>query len=401
MENASRLRKLLEAARRWMGGLGTEAAPDESATETRMESTLDDLNQIVRQKLCDAIETALKSHQLADARRWIDRGMELFPTNPRLIELRAWHALLTGRADLASQWLGELSDPTPRQKLFLQLVRCQAGLRALAHLELNEWSREPDCPQEARVLLAWLDLQAGEIQSAQQVLHRNMKLNPDAETCRLLILLDFSEDMPHAARHAAGLLLHAYSHHPRIAWWLMSMGLMDQAGVSLVPVEMIGQLADELLARPELIPSLAAAIKRSGKRGRIELLRRSIGRIVDRLDDAPPALQALAELCLAAGDEDDARRWIRRGLRINPQSAAFALLLDSLPDDPGADEDHPLVALRRAQQAHPGYPDLRRALILRCRHHGLMDLARQQSELWITEQPNHPLARKTAGEIAA
>lgn len=349
-------------------------------------------------------ERALERDDFAATRAAIRQGQHAAPRHPRLRELRARLALAEGDAELAVRLLEADPKPNARRRLLLALARCQAGRRIEAELQLRTWTRDRQCPSEGRALLAWMELEKENAAAARRVLTPNLRHGPDALTCQMLLLMDVAEQLPRATRQAAAYLSHAFCHDPHIARWLSSFQIAPQLEHLQAPLELIERLAQQLLHKPHVIRSLVVAQQHRPSLGRIDLLRRALIRIVDRLAEPIIAVEALARLAQASGDIDEARRWTRRGLKLEPYSASLALLLDQLTDADDADDQatpRPLQVLRRAVTAKPQYNDLQRALILRCRKAGLHVQAARLAQRWIDRQPDNLLAARTHREIAA
>ena len=372
---------------------------DAQATHNRQLA----MRYLAASEACDDLADALRRDAPVAAEHALQRVMQIDPQHPRLIELRAIEALHRVRPDEAMAMLEALPRPTARQKLLLQLVRCQADQKALAHLELAEWSHSDRCPPQARVLLAMLDMELGDFDAARAALRRNDRHTSDPVTHQMLALLGVVEDMPECVRGATSVLVHTFGHQPLVRCWLTALGLSDDDDLQHPPMEMIDQLAVELLSRPQTIAALVEAQRYEPDAGRIELLRRAIQRIVADLTDPLPAVEALAELAFMADQPDDAARWVRRGLKLSPYSAKLALLRNRLGPiaDREADDGGLLSVLRRAADAHPTYPDLQQALIAQYQQQGLGHLAAQHVRQWAQKQPDHPLVRKALEDLAA
>ena len=235
----------------------------------------------------------------------------------------------------------------PFDRRLARLARwCVDGRLAAAELELYAWQRDPDCPAQARVLLAAL----------------TARRDPD---------------------HTSDLL------HPDI-----DLDHVEQGNPS------VEQLAAALADSPQLIESLVAAQKIEPDQEAVALLRQAVAMVVEDESHRAVGCQALAELALLADDPDDARRWAHRGLEVNPRSAALAMILGQLRDDP-RDGPPAAVVLDDAHQAHPDYPDLRAALIRREFADGHTDQAHIRLRQWLSDEPEHPIAHRVHGELAA
>jgi tetratricopeptide (TPR) repeat protein len=358
------------------------------------------IRHLVIDEATTAIHRALERRDHPAAERAIAQALRIDAASPRLAELRAWYHLDLNQPQVALDILDAVPRPSPQLKLLLQLVRSLAGAKARAHLALNSWARHRDCPPAARVLLAALDAEAGHTGEALAVLNTDPELAADPRACCLQILLEGSRDVSQAARRAGAILLRRFGRHQHVTRFLDSLDLARRSDAT-VPIEMIGQLAEELLDQPQVIESLVVAQQCHPQPLRIELLRRAIARIVDQLAEPIAALEALALLGYLAGDHDEAMRWVRRGMKIAPMNVRLALLADEL--ERGTTDASPELSttLRHLAEAHPGYPDLQRALIHRYHRRNNRDAALRHLAQWQHAQPDHPLAQRTRQELAA
>jgi tetratricopeptide (TPR) repeat protein len=218
----------------------------------------------------------------------------------------------------------------------------------------------------------------------------------------MLMLMDLAEDLPAAAQRHATMLAHRFAHHQATASMLRSLGLSRQIDPAAVPLEMVDELAGQLLSRPHVIGSLIVAQKLKPNPARIELLRRALVRIVDDLAEPVEAMAGLGRLALLAGDRDEARRWARRGLKLQPLDVRLALLLNEAVEQPVDAGDEPILdTMQRIAAARPGYPDVQRALIDRYHQAGRDHHARAHLQAWLDNQPDQPLAEQTRKELAA
>ncbi len=352
-----------------------------------------------------AARAAIEAGDLDDAQDTIQFGLIDDPQHATLHELSAWCQLIEGRADLAVESLSRDARNVARRRLLLNVARCQSAQKQAAHLDLLAWNREERCPTEARLLLAILEAEAGNREAARAILTESLQHDADTLTCQMLVLLELEDEtkaIPNS--RSVNLLAHAFSHDAAVDRWITSLELPAPAALPDVPLEMIDQLAAQLLQRPDVIPTLVVAQRHAEQPHRVELLRRALGRIVWDLEHPLPAVEALGELSLLAGQYDDARRWVRHGLRDQPFSASLALMLDRIDrtaPDSATDTAATLHNLRVASHANSQYADLRRALILRYDSEGLRHLAQRHAQAWLANQPDHPLARKTLAELAA
>jgi len=348
---------------------------------------------------------ALAQGRLDDAARAAHRGLIYNPDHRPLRQTAARIALQRQRPCDVDALLG--TDPqNPQSRLLLLVAMLQSGQRDAARLQLHTWTAQPDAPAEAYALLAALELDDQRPDAARQVLSRAEQLiDPPHILPQLRLLADVADNRTHSPRRTAATLAHRFRADSFVGGFLRSLGLDQPADHLHTSMEVVDQLAGQLLRRPYVIPSLVEAQRLQPQHQRINLLRDALGRIVDDLPDTTVATESLAHLAHLAGDVDDARRWARRALQLKPYSAAMALLLDRIDNTPGvpADTQPHLTdcALRDAHEAKPDWPDVRRAMILRCQSRGKADLARHYADQWIAQHPDHPLARQTASEVAA
>jgi tetratricopeptide (TPR) repeat protein len=375
-----------------------------AADEARLHRQLAASMTHARASECAAsAELALHRRDTAGAVRAIARGLALEPTHAHLLELKARIELIHDRPGRAMDILQRLEGTGRRDdrvRLLIQLARCRTGEMDAAMLELTAWSRQEDCPAEARVLLAALQQGRGELEAARRTLQQNMARGPDVMTCQAMVVLEVRENLPASAHKAAGYLAHAFIDEAFSARFLASLRLTPRQAATHAPPEMVEQLAAQLLHKPGVIATLVAAQKLEPNAGRIELLRRALGRIAESAADGLAVAEAMAELAELAGDVQEARRWAKRGLRLAPFSASLALLLDRVGSGSPIEQDiQSLDALRKAAKARPSYADVRSALIRRYQAAGYHRLARRAAERWIAEQPEHPLARAAWAEL--
>lgn len=207
----------------------------------------------------------------------------------------------------------------------------------------------------------------------------------------------------HGADGLTRRLHREHGHDAQAMRWLDLVGAVPAEDLPAVSDATIEQLAGELLDQIEVLPSLVAAQRIERDAQTITVLRGGVLRMLRDLDDDRAMLtacQALADLAMLAGDEDDARRWAHRGLRIDPYAAHFAIILSRVADDPAIGPPASSV-LKDAVNAHPKYPDLRAALIRREFAEGRLDIARRRLTQWLQREPNQALAIRLQHEIAA
>lgn len=352
--------------------------------------------------MLDDAEHAMHHGQSVRAQLALAAAQRVAPDNGRTIEIEARLALLRARPREAVDRLERDASPNDRRRLLLALARCQAGDIATAHLDLAAWSRRDDCPPEARILLAKLELDADDVEAARTALRGHRHRPNDPMTCQMLILIDTAEDLPQAAQQAAAMLARAIADRGGSTAmnnrWLATLGLTPRT-VRVEPThEQVAQLAQSLSHEPTVIPSLVRAQQIEAKPTHLRLLRRALVRIADTLPEPRIAFEALANLAEIDSDRDDAARWARRVLRDDAYSAPMALLLDRVGHDKTS---HTTDALEHASAQHPEFSDVQRALIDRYRRVGRLEDARAAADRWIARDPSNPTAAAVAKELAA
>ena len=294
---------------------------------------------------------------------------------------------------------------SPEQRLARLCEECITGCVAAAELELHHWQRQEHTPTAAKVLLAALLARRGRLDDALTVLPRKRQLRTDDDqlAAQTLITVLVAADLKDAAAHMLRQLHDDLGHKESVADWLRLMQMPGTSGLPRLSCATVDHLAAELLCQPELIPSLVHAQRLDPDAGTVAMLREAIARVaLHDFDEGTKLMicQAMAQLSRLAGEDEDACRWARHGLKVNPYSASLAMELSCASNDKTSQSDTAEV-LERACKAHPEYPDLHRALIL-CEHkHGNTESARLQLAQWLDRQPGHPIAVKLAEELAA
>ena len=324
--------------------------------------------------------------------------------------LRDVAAKLTRRQPRACGAAGEsagapVSGEPDADRLRRLCGQCVTGQVAAAELELYAWQRNERCPTAARVLLAALLARRGRSADALTVLPRAGRLETadDALAAETLITLLVDADLEDTASRLLHQLHADLGRDAAVADWLRLTRMPGAAQLTALCEATVDHLAAELLCRPQVIPSLVVAQRIEPDATSIALLREAIGRMALHVFDQDRKLmicQAMSTLSQLAGDASDALRWARHGLQLNPYSAALALALAEIANDPATVADAG-VALQRACAAHPDYPDVRRALILSEHQQGNTQAARLELEQWLEREPGHALATRLAEELAA
>ncbi|MEM9915327.1 MAG: hypothetical protein AAF911_10220 [Planctomycetota bacterium] len=256
---------------------------------------------------------------------------------------------------------------TTDQHEMLERLRHMAlnGRLAEAELELHDWCRK-DAPVEARVFLAALLARRDDLPAAREILGDPQRTQPqtmNAEQAKLAVAVLIGSGLEDSARRLAAWLYHLHGDNQAVAQWIAVMDVPGLTALPAVPDATVERLADELSAQPDTVPSLVYAMQHAPRTRPISLLRAAVARMTREFEgqkEMPRLTQALADLAYLIGDEDDARRWAHKTLRLEPYNASMALLLGKLEDDeavgPTAQQ-----TLKRVAMKFPGYPDVQAA----------------------------------------
>lgn len=279
-----------------------------------------------------------------------------------------------------------------------------SGALAGAELELHAWARHKDCPGEARVLLASALVCRGQLQDALAVLHPQIDLARyrfDQQLGKMLVAVLVEADMAQSAQRVAGLCFDQLGRQGQMADWLEATDAPGFGQLGVQSEATIEELAQELTASFELIPSLVAVQEIELDLSTAALLRDALYHMTPHTFDQSHSLTlnlALARLSLILEDQDEARRWAYRGLRIDPLNASLALILARVQGDASIGPDSAVI-LGKVADAFPHYPDIQAAAI-RCEQalgHGKR--ARIRLNDWLVRDPQEKLAQKLAREM--
>ncbi len=287
------------------------------------------------------------------------------------------------------------------ERLAVLAEAARTGQAAAVELELNDWRRRPDCPTAARVMLAGLLAQRGELETALTILAEADERDLDVLQARIAVLMEL--ERWDEARACVDQLHHEHGFDPRVELWLRAMEAPGVGSLPIVTDAEVEALAGELIGAIHVMPTLVAAQKVRADLHSVRLLREAIGYMARDVHEPRQMLllcEAMAELSLLLGDEDEARRWTHRGLRIEPYYAPLAIVLAKIEDDPTVGPAA-LEVLDRTAQRHPGYRDVLAALIRRQFARGDRNAARERLRRWQEQEPHHPVVQSLANELAA
>lgn len=310
----------------------------------------------------------------------------------------------TGGAMTAPQHLRESAGDLVARRLREIAIDCVDGMLPHAMLDLADWCREPGCPASARVLLASLYMRQGLDADARKVvgdvvdIAGTLSLLDRAQLCIEII------EHPHRAQAIAESWCEVMALNGPQAAWVRDLSGLDTREHEQREEACVKQLAEELMDHLDVVPTLVAAQMRDQRDDELRVLRAALRMVLRELGEehgsAQALVQAIAQLADIAGDSDESQRWAHRGLARNPYSAALALLLAKVADNPAVGPPAREV-LARAAEANPTYPDLRAAFIRRTARDGRRDEATTLLNEWATHQPDHPMVGQLMTELAA
>lgn len=288
-------------------------------------------------ELAQAIDDALLRNQAQRAERLADSAARLAPTSARLTESLARLRLATGKPETALAMI----DACRRRPSSLRLLRLvclmELGRNAEAHLELADWRKDSTMPLAARTLLALAEWEAGDRAAPLALLQDNLAQVEDPLTLELLLVLSMLEGRAGLESMIAGRL-ERYSLYPRereeLELLFIAMG-RPRPAIGEPPAGDLERLRLELVACEAALPVLVEAQARSFDAASGELLVTAAEDVLNDLRDPALAIACIVQLHRFLGRDDEAQRWLERGLAEHPMAAALARLRDtSLPDQP-------------------------------------------------------------------
>ena len=283
--------------------------------------------------LAEGIDRAMNARLWDHAERLADAAGRLAPNCARLSEQWARLRLIRGEAETALR----IVDGCRTMPASLRLLRAEClwlvGERFEAHLDLHRWSAKAAAPLDARLLLALIELQLGDVDRSIEALQRNLRHLEDPRTLEALILVHLLNDRPDQAEAWAQRLRcrrHLGDAAPEADPMLRSLGMPGLPYEAEPTVEDVANLAMELICFEPAIDVLVAAQHSQLHLPTVRLLAPAIAQALPDLNDASAGMYALARLSLLQGQRQEARRWAERGLAQNPMSAPLAIMLREL-----------------------------------------------------------------------
>lgn len=228
--------------------------------------------------------------------------------------------------------LERLPGEDSASRLLRNKCLCLTGRKPEARLDLYDWSRDSDCPDEAMTLLALLAQDDGDRNMAQPLLTRTRGHECPSEFASFLRAITLqSINRIDIARQIARTIL-------QYADQLGRLGLIEHSEHDF---DRVAVLADELIQNEPILKSLVVALRTQPDRHYLMLLAHALERAESKVADRASVIESLATLYLLAGRIRDARQWILRGIRDYPRRASLMLLLLRLPHEGSESENTP------------------------------------------------------------
>jgi Tfp pilus assembly protein PilF len=279
--------------------------------------------------LCAALDRAqflgLRDH----ADRLADSAVRLATSHAGLAERVARWRYGQGRFEICLAILDVCRFRPASLRLLRSACLLRLGRWLDAHLDLRRWSNHSSAPLDARVLLAMLEWEQGDLAAASRLLQRNLRHLEHPATLQALVLLALERGRRDDAATWAQRLAHAST--SRLTRSLLrSLGFADRPADEAPAARRVEALAAELVLFESLIPTLVEADARRRRPATALLLEQAIERAMPELADRAAAAESIARLALRRADLRAARMWTQRGLAMNSLSAPLTLLLHEI-----------------------------------------------------------------------
>ncbi|MHC4947520.1 MAG: hypothetical protein ACYTG1_04575 [Planctomycetota bacterium] len=271
--------------------LARRRAPGRRSRETE--------RRLATRALADAINRALDLGHLTHAAQLADDAPH-HVDDPRLVEGLARLHLAWNDAESALARVDLCPGTTPALRLLRAACLVQLGGRAVARRELRAWTRSRRAPVEARLMLALLDWEEGDVHGATLAVLKNRPRLEDPRSLELLLLIAVAEQRPEQARVWADRL---EALGPSATIGRAVLGLEDRS-VAPTTAGAVATLADEIRHAEDVLPALVEAQRLEPDPATALLIKRAVLRAFDDLRDQPTALACFARLTAAPDDRD-------------------------------------------------------------------------------------------------
>lgn len=318
----------------------------------------------VSRRLAHTLDRAMELGLWEHAERLAKSAVRLRNVSSQLAERLARLRLVQGRAETALAIIDSCSERPASLRLLRAACLIHQGRSAEAQLDLREWSLRSTAPLAARRLLALLEWDAGDVESAQHTLTRNLRHLEDPQTIEILLVMSVAQERGELTAvwaerlHAASLFATTGLETELL---LTSVGIETSAMPATPTSTQIETLALELTSMESIIPTLVEAQRLKPEPARAALLYQAVIHALSSLTNELAACEALARLALILKNPAAALQWVQRGLKLNPMSVTLALLAQeaahTAPDGPpdGAYGEEVVATIGESEVEAPVY----------------------------------------------
>jgi hypothetical protein len=340
------LKNRLLRARRWRRAQEVQSHEPWPASATAAEQ-FETLRQ--SKQLCAAIDRGAELKLWDHVDRLAQSASKLSWFDAALAERLARVKVAQGEPETALAMLDRGVNSPATSRLLRIMCLLHSGARTQARLQLTEWlprtlGNGSDMPDEAKLLLALLEWHEGDIEAAGNLL-RDVAEGTDDNIVRwaqmTLILLAAARGQWDRATARSRTLAESDNglSEREIALMLDSLRLGRPVDPEQQRHERIEQMARELPDAAHLIEPIVEAQRRQFDQPVAEELYEALDKAFTHMGEHQAvAAEAVARLGVLLGQHDDAVKWARRGLALNPMSARLVLLLNELVHDDAASE---------------------------------------------------------------
>jgi len=298
--------------------------------------------RLTARALADALDRAMEMGHWNHAHRLAETATRLSTEHPLLADRLARLRLSCGDAESAMALIDACGHSSASLRLLRNACLIQLGQKDEAHTDLYRWSKESTAPLDARLLLACLEWEAGDVQAAISALQRNLHHLNDSRSLEMLLMLTASMGRRRQADTWARRLHEccgALNHESDFAVLLGSLGL-TRAPSTEEPAEVqVNALAMELLLAEPVIGALVEAQCRQTNQRTGKLLISAIENALPELSDPRAADMALTRLKTALQQEGAAESRTEREEDQIPSALSLARFLQQFPTDADRDVD--------------------------------------------------------------
>lgn len=316
--------------------------PSQSALSTRDRIAVpltinDDDDRALARSLADALDEAVAMGKAHQTKIIAQSASRIAHRHPQLTERLARLRLAENDADAAIHLIEACSERTDSLRLLHVACLLQNGSTVEAHHDLNKWCHHSSAPAEARLLLALLEWEQGDLDAVSMHLRDNIRAAAaelgDEKTLMLLTCLATERNnLDHAAHWANRLrqTMWRRTGQPDVTLFINSLNVPSNETAIAPTKDQLGALATELLAAESAIPAMVEALEIEFDAASADMLAIGIEHGLNDFAARTTAIEALSRLNVLLQRPERANTWIELGLAENPLSASLMLLKQSL-----------------------------------------------------------------------